>query len=123
MVIVKCRAMLVICIMWIVTAIMFSFCIKILSVLALIIIWLCLLAAYDSYKRYKCYLILNEKYISINVGVINGFNTIHLEEIEYIRITNNKVYISFFENKKILIFLNLFDEENRNIMLEYISNI
>ena len=121
--VVKCWGMLIICFMWILVSIIYSFAIGILSILSIIMTILCLLASYDSYKRYKCYLILDEKYISINEGIINGFNTIQLAEVEDIRIENNKVYIVLYGNKRKVIYLNLFDTENRNTTLEYIRSL
>jgi len=113
--------MLLISLIWILIAIIYLILVKTFPLLSITTILLCLFASYDSYRRYKCYIILSDYYISVNGGILNGFNTFELKSIEKINIKKNRIHV--FENgyKKRTIYLSVLDENSRNIILNYLD--
>ncbi len=120
--IIRCNLMLLISVIWIFISIIYLILIKAFPLLSIISIVLCLFASYDSYSRYKCYIILSDYYISVNGGILNGFNTLELQSIEGIEINKNKVYIFENTHKKITIYLSLLDKNNRNNISNYLDS-
>ena len=92
----------------------------IIPILSILISLLFFLAAYDSFKRYKCYIILTDTYISVNCGILNGFKTIELCDIDHFEFKRNVLTLFVGKYKKNNIYINVLDKYNKDLLHDFI---
>lgn len=110
-------------------AILFTFPIFILrslisTMLFIVPILLLCFAGYDYFKICETYLILNESSISINKGIINGYNIIDLKELNIVKYKKKSIVLYGYKNRKLgTICTNpsIIDKKQLQLILSYLK--
>lgn len=111
-------------------AILFTFPIFILrslisTILFIVPILLLCFAGYDYFKRCDNYLILSESSISINKGIINGYNIIDLKELNIAKYKKKSIVLYGYKNRKLgTICTNpsIIDKKQLQLILSYLKD-